>query len=574
MKLKQRRESWAAILLGKMTVTNWTEELVQLFEYQVEDLQAGRPPRGTRQSFQELREALLLSDGLDGPLRARFLQAERLFRELQHGGQVKFSHKPRPRLMPSGAAQRSNAAETAQHALNDRLWRADAGRWLFAQLWAQRGQPALATLRLLGAALETVRQPEQPRPIFSLAEGASRIAASAESLQGMAAELLPLITSRKGRQALAGALEHGAAGLAEAGPHTADLSGAGKALLGQTAERITALLERWPTQNPRPLPPLLEGSAASTSEDAFILHLADLQPGQPRVLDWAPLQVTLAQEGNNLWLTVLGREGAEQCVPLQASLPEDLRLWQLHTSGQLIHAVLEGEYLLLRTEQAASQGLGLLASQARVAAALTHPEGDYAAMRLARAAAFTLRGQAPSGDLSAASGAQYAQAGAGQLGQLAARGAEALQALSLSLAPEERRSRLELAAQSIGLEAVRGQLLGELLPTASLPEPIFDASVMQSGRFPLQAIFTLLEAPLSAVTLNVSGQTVQIFPQPDQGGYLVTALRPSAAETVLGLPSEHFQPLQEFLVSPLGSSCLLLAEEGEWLAQTREVYST
>ncbi|MFN4071283.1 MAG: hypothetical protein ACK4HT_06995, partial [Thermus caldifontis] len=59
-------------------------DLVDLYEYRVEDLAAGRTPKGGKKALLALR-AFLIQSRLPGPLAKRFRQADARFRALRQG---------------------------------------------------------------------------------------------------------------------------------------------------------------------------------------------------------------------------------------------------------------------------------------------------------------------------------------------------------------------------------------------------------------------------------------------------------------------------------------------------------
>lgn len=601
-----------------MSTTEWLEELVQLYEYRVEDLQAGRSPRGTRQSFQTLREALLFSDGLDGPTRSRLQQTERLFRNLQREGQLKFDTAPRRKLTRKTSKSKPGGQAATQHntvkKLSDRLWAADARRWVFARLWATRTEPRLMSLRLMISAtdnLERQQHGEGLKPLISLEEAVQRSLIGLPHIEALTDTVLTLMTTFTGRKQLTQAvqdilsLNHGApsatfvSAATEYDPREKpvaafdpDQSGAAlmldsaqtgkplwqeeELLLKRAAATVLMLLEGWPASSPRPLPAVM-GIAPESPEpqvadsDTLLIDLSGLPAdGTPRLLDWAPLQLQLQRVGAASELRVAASSGQTAQLNLLSDLPAKLRLWSFTLEQQLIHAVLEGDLLLLRSEQAAPQALQILASQARLGAALTQPHQSFANMRLARAAALLLRGRSlASTDLSAASGERYANAEPGQLGALAARGLEALLTLSRPLPEWERTAKLAEAAEALGLSAAEGHLLADLLGAARIPDTVFAPETLNSGGFPLARNFILLDAPKEAMTFGVDGETVTLAPYTAPEGQIQ-----DSEDLLLGLSSGHYapQPLDDLLIWTLPQTSLVLAQHGDLLAQTTVPY--
>ncbi|WP_261663671.1 hypothetical protein [Deinococcus sp. Marseille-Q6407] len=559
-----------------MRAEDWLEELVQLYEYRVEDLSFGRSPRGDRRSFQELRETLLFSDGLDGPARSRLMQAERQFRELQRQGRVHFAAVQRPRPQSRPAADPAGVLRR----LSDRLWEADARRWVFAQLWAARCEPRLLPLRALATIAENLQRQQHrqaPRPLITLEEALDSGLAGPQQTDTLTAALLPLIMTAAGRQLLA----RGARGLRDraltAAPVPSGMTGAplpapGWAEEQQQLERTAAVLEQllvnWPFHSPAPAEPdwltPAEQESASAGGRLLALDLSGLDE-TPRQVQWRGLTLELCCSGNDVKLKLSASgEAAEEQLQLKRELPAELRLWSFELAGQLIHAVLEDDLLLLRSERAAPHGLQTLAGRARLSLFLARPQQAYAAMRLARAAALILRGRPLTGtDLSAATNAaRYTAALPAQLGQLAGRGLEALLVLSTHLSAGQRSRQLQEAALAVGLSAAEGRLLAELLGTAALPDLIFDPEVLEAGGFPAYRTFTLLQRPAEGRALSVPGQPVQLLAE---GNELSAQLQGQTQE-------QPVQPLDDLLIWPLPQAGLALVQHEGQLAQATLAY--
>ena len=146
-------------------------ELVELFEYKVADLQAGRDPRGGRRGLNELRQRLL-SAPLDSMLLRRVRAADRLWRGLHQSqasaaplsssalgtsglGALELDH-PGELTVPDAAAGRNewNVLSELRAGLYHGEVRARARQQ--AHLWLR--EPRLATLRLAFALTENLER--------------------------------------------------------------------------------------------------------------------------------------------------------------------------------------------------------------------------------------------------------------------------------------------------------------------------------------------------------------------------------------------------------------------------------
>ncbi|MDO4263111.1 MAG: hypothetical protein Q4C67_02830 [Deinococcus sp.] len=554
-----------------MRTDDWLEELVQLYEYRVEDLVFGRSPRGDRFSFQTLRETLLFSDALDGAARSRLMQTERRLRDLQRQGRVQFAVASQLRQVPSPGA---DLQDTVQR-LSNRLWEGDARRWVFARLWGTRSEPRLMALRVLASANENLRRQQRgqaPSPLLTLEEAVGSGLTSLPQIQTLTEALLAVLSTAAGRHSLDRAIQDLKLALPEQEPPapkqpaTLPVWAAEQQLFGNICAALRLMLSRWPASNPvRGSAELLTPDLQESGAPVLAVNLEDLGE-QPRTLHWRQLSLELRRSGAEAELRLSAPGEKERCLALKGDLPAELRLWSFDIAGQLIHAALEEGLLLLRSERAAPRALQVLANRARLCVYLTQPHQAYAPMRLARAAALLLRGRSLAGtDLSAASAARYAAATPPQLGQLAARGLDALLTLSAPLPEWQRTQKLQEAAQALGLSPAEGLLMSELLGTAQLPDLIFDPQVLSSGGFPAQRTFALLDWPAAPLTLDVDGEQVRLSDPAALSGTADVAL---SAE-LPGLPP---QPLDDLLAWPLEQASLAAVQHDGWLAYTTIPY--
>ncbi|MFC6617271.1 hypothetical protein [Deinococcus radiophilus] len=315
-----------------MRANEWLDELVQLYEYRVEDLHHGRSPRGDKQAFLDLRELLMTADTLDSGSRRRLMAAERQFRDLQRRGEVHFRARPRKSAQSAQAAQAEVLRTMAQ-----RLWHADARRWVSARLWATRSEPRLMPLRTLLTAtlnLQHEQRGEPQRALVSLGESVSLGLAGPHQIDALTESVLELLSTYTGRQQLLRAVaglwglslqrwgeppsspqdmgraiftddglsslardqqvfptgpgDAPAGHLAPDGPlhlSSADLIWSEELeLLKKTIAVLTRLLERWPTALPQAAQPV---SVSSTPDPEAQLTALRLHPGQ---FSWGKLR--------------------------------------------------------------------------------------------------------------------------------------------------------------------------------------------------------------------------------------------------------------------------------------------
>jgi hypothetical protein len=101
-------------------------DLVDLYEYRVEDLAQGRPPKGGKRALLELR-AFLAQARLPAPLAKRFRQADARFRALRGGAELPPALEL-PTLVPEAPEATRTEEKGVLHALALKVWRLLASR--------------------------------------------------------------------------------------------------------------------------------------------------------------------------------------------------------------------------------------------------------------------------------------------------------------------------------------------------------------------------------------------------------------------------------------------------------------
>ncbi|GAA6756857.1 hypothetical protein Thermus77420_23330 [Thermus thalpophilus] len=412
-------------------------DLVDLYEYRVEDLVAGRTPKGGKKALLQLR-ALLAQARLPGPLAKRFRQADARFRALRGSLEPPPPPPELPILVPEEPETPAlpDAAPVLK-ALAEKVWR----------LWVEREVKARAKdlltgrreeLRLIHAFLQNhldYREKEGFKRDFNLSRFAPThpIPSLSESLldledpkvaEGLLLEFLetalhipqdlplpPEETRAYLRRFLNRLLEwEEAYGL----PPKRDLLALRRALeearrLGASAQEIARLEERLKKEalEERRRELLLEEEKrrfqVASEKVLALLNLLPTPQGEtpwpwvpepghgeeglltlplaPGRIPLGPLVLTLSQvEG--VWHLGLG--GEDHVLEEALVVPwEDLEVW----------AVREGELLHLRLEARSGLRLYELLAEGRLLARLLSPEGDYAHLRLLRALSAKLKGE-------------------------------------------------------------------------------------------------------------------------------------------------------------------------------------
>jgi hypothetical protein len=557
-------------------------DLVDLYEYRVEDLAQGRPPKGGKRALLELR-AFLAQARLPAPLAKRFRQADARFRALRGSAEPPPALEL-PTLVPEAPGPTKTEAEGVLHALALKVWRLLASR----EAWA-RAKDLLSgrreELRLIHAFLQNYldyrEKPEFKRdynlsrftptyPIPSLTDSLLDLedpkVAEALLLEYLETALripqdLPIPpeeTRNYVRRFLNRLLDWDEAyGL----PPKRDLLALRRALeearrLGAGEKEIARLEERLreEAKEERRRELLLEEERrrfrVAQEKALALLNLLPAPQGEtpwpevpppgevqetlatvplaPGRVALGPLVLTLSQV-DGTWH--LGLAGEDHVLEESQVLPwEDLEVW----------AVREGDLLHLRLEARSGLRLYELLSEGRVLALLLSPKGDYAYLRLLRGLSAKLKGDFRPEEL----GPRLAEKYQGQ-------------------APEE--ALLDFARK--GLEVTLKRLGGQD------PEPLL-LEVGQAlglegrpGSWRKPCGHTWAAAPHPG---NPGGEVrfLSLSPEPQslKVGSAVLSLRLKEDGVYVGQAGEVPRRLKDLLVYRLAEGALILAREGRRLA--------
>lgn len=589
--------------------------LLELFEYQVGDLLAGREPRGGERSVRELRGHLRQS-ACPPPLRRRLIQADRQYSAWwQARSQAQAGAPHHPPAPDWSAPATHNAEEAAAWAeLRQLAWHADLMAELHAVTQRLRQEPGQPTLRVLYAVTENAERAQRRLPTPFPVPGAGDVLVSlgnSEVVRQLARTLgdLLLLPGGAGQvwQALdrvednpfppqpgddalfaqlaairqRGGSPHERAQLEEAlragaGPQSAlRADPRERPLLREAAQRIRRWLARRLARAPGQLPGTVpahsvlyaqeEASALSApaAGDGLTLHLG----GPDRLAHWQGLRLSWRSLGPN-WQLLVQDETTQpvsggQLALLRPDLPASERQLSLTVGGQQLQVLFSGDYVLLRRRADAAQTrhLARLAALGRACALLLLPAEHHGRLRLARTLARRLRGDPPRADDPASGQVAFAQTPA-----------ECLAAARRSL------QRLEplLGRFSPAQVAHEAQVAQALL---HLP-PHYAAQVQQAAEHAASATEPLREAATDPLTRREAGPPVlpatghfivfPLGPEPLEvrlpGDRLLT-LRPDyRAELVAVLPGQAAVTVGDLLVLPLHDLSVVIAREGSQVA--------
>ncbi|GHF57328.1 hypothetical protein HNQ07_003772 [Deinococcus metalli] len=584
-------------------MTFWPE-LVELFEYKVADLVAGRVPRGGRRSLLNLRSDLLTAE-LEPPLQRRLIEADRQFRTYTKTGLApQTSTTVVQRAIPAAAWQAPVTArpdealaweELQRLAWHDRLVTEVQG--LIAAWSRELNLISLRVLytatenaeRLLHAGQEPLAVPTSNDPLVSLLDRTVQ--------EHLTQTVAALLSSRDGEVRLRAALSELHETPFPRHPDedvlTARIEAANRERL--TAEERAALVRALQDQYPLPrdprerpaireavralgqkLEPLLAGAPRSTlgtvphhsvlyapqpelalgvaddAADELVVYLPGGQAARWRGVDWR-WQFIAPQ-----WQLLAGSHVA-LLRPLD---PPAGRRVRLDTPQGTFKVFVSGQYALLRAEVKPEEELGRRAAVGRTVALLLEPSGEYAFLRLARATAQLLRdGRVDPQALGPRSAERYKVATQPALLTFARRGVTTLLARLAALSPEEVTRHVQDAGRALGLSAERGVRLTESLHAAMhRPEPL-----------PVPVSTTQLDVPLDGRLVSV-----QLLDEPLTllvGGRALTLRQDFQGRLAAVLPGFAAQYLQDLLVVRLQDLSVVLARHGRWLTAAAELDS-
>ncbi|GAB5603437.1 hypothetical protein FJNA_19630 [Thermus sp. FJN-A] len=558
--------------------------LVDLYEYRVEDLLAGRTPKGGKKALLELR-ALLVQSRLPGPLAKRFRRADARFRALRGRPEPAPAPLDLPVLIPAEPAEPTpTEGASALRAIALKIWRLHALRELKSRakdLMAGRREE----LRLIHAFLQNYldyREKEGFKRDFNLSRLSPThpIPSLSDSLldledvkvaEALLQEFLetalhlpqdlplpPEETRTYIRRFLNRILEwEGAYGL----PPRRDLLALRRALeearrLGASAQEVARLEERLKkeAQEERRRELLLEEEKrrfrVALEKVLALLNLLPLPQGEtpwPRVPEpgqgeeglltlrlapgrvvLGPLTLTLSQvEGH--WH--LGLSGEDHPLEETLVLPwEDLEVW----------AVREGDLLHLRLEARSGLRLYELLAEGRVLALLLAPTQDHAYLRLLRALSSRLKGEFSPQAFGKELAEKYRQAPPEALQDFARK---ALELALKRLGPTDPWPLLKEVGQAMGLQG-EAQTLAEALKE-------------YLGRRPPTR--ETLGGEVHFLSLSPEGQSLK-------AGQSVLSVRLREDAVYVGQAGEVPRRLRDLLVYRLPEGAVVLAREGQRLA--------
>lgn len=414
-------------------------ELVELFEYKVDDLQAGKAPKGGLRSLRGLRRTLLEAP-LPAQLLRRAVQAEKLYRQHQKGGAAsaasQFMHPNRPWQAPITHNQEE---AQAWHLLQQMLWHADMMRDMHEVTQALRSEPGRPTLRLLYALTENAERAERGiKTLFAVPPETDPLVSlnDAEVVRQLTDTLGDMLLLPDGEQRVWHALElliqnpfpqNPEDELLQARLETMEDWGGSKAshnwaqkrgpqdrpVLRAAASRIEEWLAQQLAQRPQWLAQAVPAHSilyaqepqCALSEpgegDVLCIYLA----GQERRTHWKGMRLSWRSLGPNWQLLaqdeallddLMHHEGHAngQAALLRPELPSSERRLTMSVGPHSLQVLFWGNYVLLRYRNLRQQleRLGYLAALGRGVALLLDPAEAYGHMRLARALAQRLRG--------------------------------------------------------------------------------------------------------------------------------------------------------------------------------------
>ncbi len=596
---KRPPSDWSSsVRVERETPDHWAE-LVELYEYRIADVLAGRTPRGGKRSLIDLRE-LLLPAPLDPALYRRFTEVDRHYRQNASGGQ-------RHRLQAEAGGATWEAPMTGSSP------EAQAWRDLHLLAWADRAfdtlhdlllewqrEPGRLNLRVLYAALENAERAGQP------GQGSAALAVPAahdpllslhdpEVLENLAHALVRLLSSSDGHPRLQTALSEVHEDPFPRHPDEdvwqARLAAAEREPLGSEARQtlLGALREQQaPARDPRERPAIREATRILAQRLDTVMerdpHAAAGTLPHHRILYAGPSRLALHAPDDGSDELVVNLEGgsslrwrgsgfswqrihhnwqlqADQTVALLRPHAEAAeRSVTLELPGGGFRAFVSGTYLLLRAQTRPQHELARRASLGRALALLLEPAGTYAALRLARATAQLLRGQrVNAAALSALSAQPYHAASYEALLQFARRGVDALQAQLAAVSPGEAARHIQDAAAALHLGAeLAHRLTGALHTAAHHPEPLLPGGPV-----------TLAGPPLIELPADGTFASVRLRDEPlhlQVGGRSLTLRRDFKGELAAILPGHPALILHDLLVLPVTHHHVVLVREGGWLA--------
>ncbi len=568
-------------------------ELVELYEYKVQDLVEGRVPRGGRRGLAQLRDELL-GLALEPALLRRLMETDRQYRLHQgnplqpvrarsgHTGESTWT------APPTADSDESRAWEELQLL----LWhqRAAAQARDLTQRWQR--EPEFAHLRVLYTVIENAERLSRPgtQPLaVPPAHDALMDLHDPEVTGRLATALSLLLLSEDGRSRVRSALS---AVHAEPFPRHPDedvlaarIAAAQREPLSHEAREslVRALraehpLPRDPRERPaireaarhvgQLLEPILDalpqpslngapqgsilfaqhpGSAMRVPDDGAERLTVYLRGGGGA--RWRGLNIEWQPIGPN-WQVQIG----SQLTLLRPGTAPHERAQLVKLPDQQFRVLVSGAYMTLVVESHTALELGRRASTARATALLLDPAESFAFLRLARAAAQVMRGGALQLEkLTPDSARKYLDATPDVLLAFARKGVDTLVVRLARLDAQEAAQAFRHAAQQLGLHRVMADRLHAALHIA-----LHDPETLPAG----QALTTL--------DLTAGGQFTSVILQDEPlslqvGGRGVTIRWDYKGELVVMMPGLAPMVLHDLLVARLPVGNLLLVRHGSWL---------
>ncbi|GAA5502739.1 hypothetical protein Dxin01_02483 [Deinococcus xinjiangensis] len=593
----------------RRTVDFWVE-LVELYEYKVADMVAGRTPRGGKHALADLRQHLL-SQELSAPLTRRLLSADRTYRQWRGAERAKTRveqgaapagtvHNPTPPrlsdLKPQPVVDAAQGADLeAWRNLNLLAWHTEIRAKLLQLTRDLRHEAERPTLRVLYAVTENAERslrgvsarfavPAAQDPLVSLgdkgvvADITENFAELLLTPQGRAAVLYQLSQIQENpfpahpdeellrEQLEAAEREHLTPQAREElmqalrarypqahDPHERPAVREAAKRLGQMLEPLLSSLP----SGPMPHGSVLYGqtlSAAGTEPDPYSGELLIYLGSEVQDAYWQGLSLRWQEMGKN-WQLQVGK----QVLILYPHLGHMERRLGISEGTLILDIFYEGDYVLLRRQGQPLAPLGPLAAGARAAALLLDPAEDYAYLRLARATSQMLRGSPLNlAALAPETAEKFRQATPDDLQQFVRGGLMNLLARVAPTPPEQVRQTFADCAAALDIALSRAEKLHEALHNAAhSPETIAASWPLSHAASPkiVSASGTFQSFALGSDPLNIGIK-----------GRLITVRRDYKNDLVVLLAGMPSMVLKDFSVVRLSDLSILLVHRGDWLA--------
>lgn len=592
-----------------MGIVDQPLELIELYEYKVEDLLNGRTPRGGRRGMLELRE-LLVSLELDATLTRRFSRVDRLYRAMRREGTLSHSAitvaLPTTSETPPGAPERGSTNATAVRGapeaetqvwqeLQKQVWFGMVQEKLRRLVDQARSEPGHSTLRVVYAVTETAERalrgertpfpvPKSDDPLMSLGdreiaqqlgqtltELLSDEASSKAVMEALAEVQLQPFPRHPDEDVLAARIEAAERepisqlaredlikALRRQYPQAADPRE--RPAIRQAADRLQIVLDALLSARPRPSAappdsilyaehPQVALAIPPEAAQELIVYLG----GQVQDAYWHGLHLRWQLSGKD-WQFQVGK----QLMLLRPSLNAHQRVMKVREGGEEVQLYHSGDYVLLRHVAVPQVALQQLAVQAQVAALLLDPAESYANLRLARAVARSLRdGEMDPDQFAPEEAAKYDFVAADDLMKFARQGSATLVARSRELSTERLSEVFDLCGIVLNISdrrvrQMRHALEHVVVHTHAAPEEAAHGLRLRSdGEF--EAV-QLSDEPLN---MQFQGRTLTL--NWDYKRDLVVLLPGAAGASTV---------LEGVLVVPLHDVSVLLVRQGNWVAAT------